>query len=429
MGFFTPEGAPPEIVPNVGFTNINALSPSQVAASLQSAQGSSFKVNVDFTNISTVSMPASLIGMTYHDLSGAQYTKQFSPISPAPKLKQFPPSDQLKAALDPYFDVLKQYPTNVGTVFLVDEPYLNGISKSELERAGAVARQELDARGLQSVKLGVIFAGGMFDSDFAKQMDGESGEYAQKWDSWYQRGEAVINGQAIDSQIDPATFQQWVKSFSTKRLTTYDLAGNMYTGGGIPQGFDVVGFDFYLGTILLDQTYEHSLSWFAANVPGSGCSQFAGQTMTQIRSKLSFFNDGPQLVGQQYQDSDRILLDAIFQCRMRATAALLEKDVAGRNVDLLMISGSNSNDVLEYDTTGNPKQNQPPQLIESRVRDEVWRAENFYSTQEFRAGLAFFTYDDEYDASINESIGGAKSMPTVMSSIYQFAKTGAISPR
>src|SRR5262249_31171999 len=114
VGFFTPEGVPQEIVPNVGFTNINALSPAQVASSLQSAQGTGFKVNVDFSNISTVPMATSSIGMTYHDLAGNTFTKQFAPILPPPKLKQFPPDDQIKARLGPYFDVLAQYPANVG---------------------------------------------------------------------------------------------------------------------------------------------------------------------------------------------------------------------------------------------------------------------------------------------------------------------------
>jgi hypothetical protein len=429
VGFFTAEGVPPEIVPNVSFTNINALSPAQVASSLQSAQGTGFKVNVDFSAISTVPMATNSIGMTYHDLAGNTFTKQFAPILPPPKLKQFPPNDQIEARLGPYFDVLAHYPANVGVVFLVDEPYLNGLTKSEMERAAAVARQELDARGLQSVKIGEIEAGGMFDAGFAKMMDGESGEYAKKWDWWYQHGEAVLAGKVVDPTVNPATFLAWAKHFSTTRLTTYDLAGNMYTGGGIPNGFDVVGFDMYLSTILLDGTYDLVLSYYAANFPNiAACSQFAGQTMTQIRAKLSFFNDSPQLVGPQYQASDRALLDAMYQCRMRATFTMLENNLAGKKVDLLMISESSANGALEFDTQGNPKAIQPTDLVNSRVLDEVIRAENFYNAKEFAAGLAWFTYKDEYDASINESIAGVSSVPAALSSIYQFAKTGSPTP-
>lgn len=431
IGFFTASGVPPEIIPNVGFTNIGATSTTQIASSLQSAQGTSFKVNIDFTEIATQPMSTSAIEMTYHDLTGTQYTKQFAPILPPPKLKQFGTNAQIAAALDPYFDVLKQYAPNVGIIFLADEPYLNGISKSELERAGAVARQELNARGLQNVKLGVIFAGGMFDSKFATQMDRESGKYAQKWDYWRQYGESVLTGTVTDPSFDKTAFQQWVASFGTSRLTTYDLAGNMYAGGGIPQGFDVVGFDLYLSTILLDGTYDDSLSWFAANFPNAGCSQFAGETVTQVRSQLSFFTDGQPLVGKQYQNSDRAILDAMYQCRMRATFTMLENDLAagGQNVQLLMISESSANGVREFDALGNPQPTQPTDLVNSRVLDEVIRAENFYSAKEFAAGLSYFTYDDEFDHSINESIAGVASVPDALASIYQFSRTGTPTPR
>lgn len=406
VGFFTPEGTHTELIASTQFDMVNAQSVSQVQSSLALANGTSFKVNIDLGLVVAQPMPSSSIGMTYHDLKGNQYTKVFAPLAPS-KLRQFPSNDQIKALIDPYLAAIKQYSPNVGTIFLADEPYLNGISKAEMERAGAVARQELNAYGLQSVKLGVVFASGMFDRRFATLLDEEAGEYAKSIDEYRRSGQAT---------------PQWISTMQSSRLTTYDAAGNMYTSGGIPAGFDVIGFDFYLSTILLDSLHTNSLSWFAANFPDAGCGQFAGQTMTQIRSNLSFFDHDSMQPGTQ--DADRTLLDAIYQCRMQATTTMLQNDVAGQNVQLLMISESSNNGVLEFYADGTPKQEQPSALVEARVLDEVKRAERFFTAHEqpYAAGLMFFTYQNAYDTAISLNIGGASAMPSVMNSILSFAK-------
>lgn len=423
VGFFTPRGTPPEIVQRVSFAMVNAHNVGDVEESLKTAQGTSFKVAFNFTEVVTDPKPSDAISMAYQDGSGTKHTKQFSPILPAPKLKQFPESSVFKNRLEPYLDILKKYSANAGTVYLADEPYLNGLSKSEMERVGAIAREELDRRGLHSVKLGVIFSGGMFDQRYAVELDKASGEYAKKWDWWYQHGNAVLNGEAVDPTVEKTAFLKWIDHFRKNRLTTYDLAGNMYIDGGIPLGYDVISYDLYLGTVLLDATYEHSLSWFAANVPDNACAQFAGQTMTQIRSKLSFFQDGPPLDGQDYIDADRKLLDAIFQCRMRATTTMLKQNLAGRKVDLLLISGSSANDVREYDPAGNPEKEQPAERIEARVLDEVRRALDYYQQEDFAAGIAFLPYEHEYDSSIDLWIGGVSDMPSVIAEIYKHARS------
>jgi hypothetical protein len=55
--------------------------------------------------------------------------------------------------------------------------------------------------------------------------------------------------------------------------------------------------------------------------------------------------------------------------------------------------------------------------------------QNFYSRRDFAAGLAFFTCENAHDSSINLDIYGASSMPGVMASIDQYAKTGNVIPR
>lgn len=407
IGFFTPEGSHAELVNKMQFGMVIAHTPDELANNLKVASGTMFKVNVDFSAVAEQPMVVSSIRTTYRDLAGNQYTKSLPPIATT-KLKQLPASDQLKATFAPFFDVIKQYAPNVGVVFLADEPYLNGIPKSEMERAGAIARQELDARGLQSVKLGINFASGMFDARFAAMIDAQAGEYAKGIDEFYASGQAT---------------PQWVSTITTSRLSTYDTAGNMYTGGGIPSGYDVVGYDFYLSTILLDNLHQNTLSWFATNYPDAGCAQFAGMTMAQIRGKLSFFDHNSMQPGTQ--GADRTLLDSIYECRMQATTTMIQNDLAGRNIQLLMISESSNNGVLEFDSNGTPKQNQPSLLVDARVLDEVNRAEKFFTAhqQPYSAGLMFFTYENAFDESINLSIGGASGMPSVMSSIFAFSQS------
>jgi len=91
-----------------------------------------------------------------------------------------------------------------------------------------------------------------------------------------------------------------------------------------------------------------------------------------------------------------------------------------------MISESSSNGVLEFDALANAKTAQPAPMVEARLLDEVTRAERLYEAQrlDFKAGLMFFTYEDEYDNSIDLKIGGAVSMPRVLSSIFRLSSKG-----
>ena len=220
VGFFTPRGVPPELVGKTGFSMINAESPEQVALSLQTAKNHAFRVDIDLGPV--LALPASTVGTTYSDISGATYTKVLAPL-PAVKLRQFPPDDQIRSLVAPYLDVMKGQ-SNLGTVYLADEPYINGISKGEMERAGRVVREQMNGRGI-NVKLGVIFASGMFNANFASRIDAEAGEFVKRIDTFYQSGFASA---------------QYISTIQTTRLTTYDAAGNMYKGGGLPEGFEVV---------------------------------------------------------------------------------------------------------------------------------------------------------------------------------------------
>lgn len=423
IGFLTPRAVPPELVAKTDFAMINAYSTTQVADSLKTAQGHAFKVHITLGIVLTPAMDRAAIKTVYQSADGQPQSKVFPPAQVV-KLHQFPADEQIRQIIGPYFDVLQQYQANVGTIFLADEPYVNGLTKAELERAAKVVREELDTRGLQAVKLGVIFASGMFDKEFAALLAAEAARYTAAIDQHYLGQQAYIDSGKATAE-EAASFAEWVSVIRNSRLSTYDSTGNMYIDGGVPEGFDVVGFDFYLSTVLLDVLHNQTLSWLAERYPEAGCSQFSGKGIAQIRSELSFFSPGPVVQGDEHRVADSQLLDSIYQCRMQALTTMLQRSVQGRDLQLMMISESSNNGVLEFDPAGTVEAAQPGLLVEARALDEVKRAEKFFHANRsvYSAGLMFFTYDNEYDASINLNIGGATGMPRVLNRVLDFAKS------
>lgn len=421
VGFFAPGGIPEVTVHQLPIVLFNAQGATQVAMNMGKVDGTAVKVFVDLGPMIAQPMSVAKVGTRYVGADGAGRTKAFAPQTDN-KLRVFLSDRRLKEVLDPVFAVLAKHSANVYAVLPADEPYLNGISKEELEHAGNVMRKLLDEHGLVKVKLGVIFASGMFDHRFAHLMSQRAAVYVSGIDSHFTEGETRRNK-------DPA-FAVWVKDIRKGRLTTYDQAGNMYVGGGLPRGYEVFGFDFYLSTLLLDGLHEDSLAWFAKHYPGYGCAQFSGQTMSKIRPRLSFFRDGPVLQGSRYRPDDSRLLDAIYQCRMGAMTAMLQQAARGHKAKLLMIAESSNNGVLEFDAAARPEPAQPELLVQARVLDEVARAEKFYERNRcvYTAGLLYFTYADAYDSSIKLHVGGAADMPAVMKSIDDFSSRMRGSP-
>lgn len=414
VGFFAPGGIPDATARQMPIVLFNAQSAAQVAMNMEKVQGTTAGVFIDLGHLIAQSKDVARIGMQYVDAKGVTRTKAFAPQT-GNKLRAFPSDGRIGELLDPVFAVLARHAANVYAVLPVDEPYLNGVSKAELERVGGVVRKLLDKHGLVKVKLGVVFASGMFDRRFAHLLDQRAAVYASGIDDHFAKGEAAGNK-------DPA-FAAWVNDMKRGRLTTYDQAGNMYVGGGLPRGYEVFGFDFYLSTLLLDGLHEDSLAWFAKQYPSPACAQFSGQTMSRLRPRLSFFHDGSVLQGSRYRADDRRLLDAMYQCRMGAMTAMLQQAARGRKAELLLIAESSNNGVLEFDAAARPESAQPELLVQARVLDEVARAEKFYEHNRcvYTAGLLYFTYADAYDSSIKLHVGGAADMPGVMKSIEDFS--------
>jgi len=414
VGFFSPSGIDSELIQRTQFGLINAYSAQQVRENLLRAKGTAFKFVVDLGPVICLQQSAALLKTTWTDDTGLRRRKAFAPLAEN-KIRKFPDDAQLIAMTAPLLDVVAAHAANVGAVFLCDEPYLNGLSKASVEHAGGLIRKELNRRGLAHVKLGVIFASGMFDPAFAKMLNAQSLKYVKGIDDYFEK----------ESQTPSRDFKKWVENMRANRLSTYDSAGNMFTDGGLPAGFDIFAFDFYLSTLLLDGVHDNSMSWFAARYPEFGCAQFKDQSMRQIKVQLSFFQNGPVRQGDTIRSVDKKILDDLFTCRMGALTKMLTAQLPKRGAQLMLISESSNNGVLEFDAAGNREPQQPDLLLQARVHDEVQRAIDFHARQQdtYAAGLMFFTYQDEYDKSIKLKIGGAAGMPGVLRAIYQHAST------
>lgn len=426
VGFFTPRGVAPELIGRTGFGMFNAETPQQVHDSLSRARAQSYRVDVDFSATLTSPLQREGYAMAYRDRSGKQSHKLFEPVR-SPTLTGFPPDAELARRLGLFLPAMTQNAAAVRTVFLADEPYLHGISRAEMERAARLVRGLLDANGLAHARLGVIFASGMFDPDFARQIDAEAGHYVATLDGHLRAEQARIAAlPAAQAAEGAAQLKQWLDVITTPaRLSTYDRAGNMFLEGGIPHGYDVVGFDFYVSTLLFDSVHERSLAWLAQRGEWPQCAQFADLPMNQLRTRLSFFQDGQPLRTPHMRSADRALLDAAYRCRMGALTALLQRQTKTlpRPVQLMLVSESSSNGLLEFTRGMARKPVQSAAELQGRVLDEVQRGLLFYRQHQplFGAGLVFFTYEDEYDASIRLNIGGASRMQQVLQRVFTFA--------
>ena len=161
--FFSPQGVAPAFVPKTHFAMINSMSVEQVKQSQIIAKNTPpFIVNIDFGPVLCDVKSNQLLAKTYISKDCGRHQKALTALSDN-KIRTFPSDTEIGKRLAPFLEIMQPYAQNIGTVYLADEPYLNGISKQELERADAKMRSLLKTYKLPKVKIGVIFAGGMFN--------------------------------------------------------------------------------------------------------------------------------------------------------------------------------------------------------------------------------------------------------------------------
>lgn len=366
-------------------------------------KGMTHKLHIDIRHIICESKETESIVKTYIAEDEKTYLKAFSPLSPN-KLLNIVSDSEIESRLKGLTDFVWQYRENIGVLFIADEPYLNGINRQEVERAIRKIRAIFARNGIQHIEIGIIFASGMFNANFAAHIQKAMAKYV--------------------AQTDDAYFKERLSALHEVRLTTYDACSNIFTGGGLPKGLDVVAFDFYLSTLLLDQVHEATLKYYADHDNNKACAYFKNTAVTDIRKKLSFFRDLPNKIDQSQIETDRKILDMAFDCRMEATVNLLTKEIGNakydKNPKIMLIGEASANGLMNFQTDGTPKSEQLSDIIEQRMMDEVRRTFDYYlsNIKTFNGGLMFFLYPDSYDKSIKLLVRGAKGAKKVTKYIY-----------
>jgi hypothetical protein len=388
IGFQAPEGLPRDVARRANFSEVALGNPAHLEEVMSAAEGTGHVVDIDLGLTIAIPKRPEQLSITYTTDDGVLRTKQFAPLT-RNAMRFFPNAEDLERTLKPFMPILLRHRRNLGR-----------------DLRSIFARY-----GLHDIELGVIFANGMFAPEFAEMMSREASEYARGIDAYYLE----------NRENQSKEFQRWLQAISTNRLVTYDMAGNMYTGGGLPEGYDVFAFDYYVSTMLMDRLLDGSLIWLASKHLHESCDRFEQENASTVRGELSFFT-GPDK--GLTEGGDRLLLDQIFDCRMRATTKMLENAIAAAGLEkaaLMLVGESSENGFMDFTA---PSDKQPRDAIERRMLDEVKRYDRFYmeNPDRFSAGLMYFTYESAYDAGIDLNVGGASAVPAVLG--YILSRSG-----
>lgn len=407
LGFFSPTAYPAELAARTETGMVlaydNAAGHNTLRDSLQTAQDHHARINIDFTHLLLLQRPPEALTRSYQ-FQGQTYPKSFSPRAHN-KVKDLPDSAQLRDLLAPYWPLIKTYQAQINAIFLVDEPYMHGIGKADMERLAADVRSLLAEQDLAHIPLGITFGSGMFDRPFAERVAEQASRWVHNAETHYADLRAHNHTPAEQQRLD-----EWTQAFRERRLTTYDLAGHYYTGGGIPEGYDIVAYNLYTATLLQDAVQDQTLAYFAELGASPACERFRDQNMRDIRQGLTFYQDGA--IPPDTLEQDRALLDAIFTCKNESLLHLVKRRLNAHQ-RLMLWGEASGNGFMEFTGEGRPEPEQPELLIAARVAEEIRRTLLFYDRHraDFAAGIMFFLWDDATDHSVELDVQGAKSMP------------------
>lgn len=187
IGFLAPTGID-EFIYRTNFSMMNAylhndsetgrlvINLDHLKPNVQALKGLKHKLNIDLGSVICDVRKPEKIHQTYTSSDGKIRTKRFSPLFPN-KLRDIVSDDEIERRLKGFSAFIKKYRANIGIIFLADEPYLNGISKAELERAIRKIRSLFHKDGISDVELGIIFASGMFNAKFAEHIQKAMARY------------------------------------------------------------------------------------------------------------------------------------------------------------------------------------------------------------------------------------------------------------
>ena len=427
VGFFTPDKLENSLhLSNYSILNAhptkdyNHFKASTVFKALNEVKNTPHKIIINLSHILFTHKTTQELNNTI------QYNQQTLhkklPPSLKPKVYKLLEPDALQNTITALFKYLTPHASEVQALLIADEPYLNGISKQELETVIHALKQHQIKHELTQIPLWINFAGALFNPQFAKLIDQNLGQYVYNLDKYHY---SQTQREPHMSEKEKQNFTQWKAIIQKFRLVSYEQAGNIYTQGGLPKGIDLVSFDFYLSTLLFDNMYQNVLGWFANNQKIPSCAPFKSTPLSHIKTQLSFLQDGPVAAKPQH---DKNQLNRLFQCRMDAATQLLlqqiSKDYPNQSQNapsLLMIAESSSNAFFERDKAETIEPNQPQALVEQRAYNEVERYINYqqHNPHIFNSGIAYFLYPNAYDSSIKLKIKGVQDLPSVKALIQQ----------
>lgn len=427
VGFFTPSQLEDSqhlshysILNTHSKENYNQFETTALFKALNQVKGTPHKIVINLSDILFIHKTAQELNNTIQYNQQTHQKKLSSP--PYPKVHKALEPDALQNTITTLFKHLTPHASEIQALMVSDEPYLNGISKQDLETVIYALKQHQYKHGLTQIPLWINFAGALFNPQFAKLIDQNLGQYVYNLDRYYQ---SQTQHEPDMSEKEKQDFTQWKTIIQKYRLVSYEQAGNIYTKGGLPKGIDLVSFDFYLSTLLFDNMYQNILGWFANSQKIPSCAPFKDTPLSHIKTQLSFLQDGPVAAKPQH---DKNHLNQLFQCRMDAATQLLLQQIAkdypnhSQNApSILMIAESSSNAFFERDKAEKIEPNQPQALVEQRVYNEVERYINYqqHNPHIFNSGIAYFLYPNAYDYSIQLKIKGIQDLPSVKALIQQ----------
>ncbi len=416
LGFFTPHGIESSrsysdfsVIPVYAIGKKNKIVPNLrfLKNAFKMIEDTDHKITLNITSLIAKRKVSGQIDMNYI-YNDKKHRKKFEPLTQH-KVFTLISNKELKNRFSPLTELLKKYQKHIDNIIIFDEPYINSVSKNDLERVANYLKEFLSQKKLNHIQLQVNFASAMFNSVFAHHIDEQLVKYVYNIDQHYVQNQHLLKKENQEAK----NFQSWIEDIKDSRLVSYDQAGNIYKMGGIPKGVDVVSFDFYAASVLLDEMYNKVVSHYCQRDLSEACRKLNGSSIKSIRKDLSFFADGP--VSARIKN-DRKILDDLFKCRMESTLKLLKRELKDSDPkEVMMVAEASSNGFFEFDSEGHVEQDQPNKLVELRVLSEFKRYLRFYNSHRgvYNGGILIFLYPNTYDASIKLKVFGVEGMPSV----------------
>eukprot|EP00928_Gymnodinium_smaydae_P036196 TRINITY_DN25329_c0_g1_i1.p1 TRINITY_DN25329_c0_g1~~TRINITY_DN25329_c0_g1_i1.p1 ORF type:complete len:542 (-),score=42.41 TRINITY_DN25329_c0_g1_i1:50-1504(-) len=419
VGFVAPSGVSPGFVRRVDSSQINIpmkfdpdhpgaviVDMARLESNLELSREANHTMHLDLTWMITEGVPHNKLNMTYSTSSGFSGVKMFPPFSE--KLRMFKPDLAIHQAIASMASALSKFHDVIDTFYLVDEPYLNGVPKSELERVSRLIRRSCLQLGLPAFRRGIIFTGAFFNKYYGEELNRCHGDYVKHIDDKARQKYEHNDKKTYDKWYAKAT----LNAGQRHRVTSYDLADNLYREGGIPRDVEVIAVDEYASALFWDLTRDSVLHFFWTVTRVPACQRF-GTSVARVREQLREFFRNPSTLWLA-----RLLLDDIFFCRWEAIVALLRREVGEResSISFAMVSESSITPYASFRNEIKKTFKESTVSVMNRlICDDITRSAQILQRYPgFFSEVLYFTYESVRDNGIEQSFDGVDAIPEAM---------------